>query len=447
MVVTSMLRGLLCAGLLLVVGEAHAQQLAGTADQIDRPRPAPDMPSTSWRACMATGVSQTLGQTVYVENMPGASGFLGAQTTARAEPDGYTLLFAPASLLSSNMYLFKSLPYDPTKDFAAVAMVCDKGPMVVTVNPDLPVKTVPELIAYGKANPGKLSYAVDATSGFGVATGRLLNKRGQIGMVEIPYRSSPQMAQDTMAGNMQLMVGSMPPVAGAVKAGKLRWIAVSSEQRFPGLDELPTIAETLPGFRIDGWFVVVAPAKNASADPAAVESRDRCCVQIAGDPTARSRLRPRRQRCRHAGLDRSLHPLRAGALAWLGDRARHGGAVAHPAWVPITTFIGDPGSSSAIPDRSYSGLFARYRSRTSTSSAVMTSPNCWITFSSALRCSSSDSAAQQSSTRTTLKSSIMASRAVDSQQTFVLVPATKIVSIPMPRSERSSGDEPGIKAL
>jgi tripartite-type tricarboxylate transporter receptor subunit TctC len=158
------------------------------------------------------------------------------------------------------MYLFKSLPYDPTNDSAAVALVCDKGPMVITVNPDLPVKTVPELIAYGKANPGKLSYAVDATSGFGVAAGRLLNKRGQIGMVEIPYRSSPQMAQDTMAGNIQLMVGSMPPVAGAVKAGKLRWIAVSSDQRFPGYDDLPTIAETLPGFRIDGWFVVVAPA-------------------------------------------------------------------------------------------------------------------------------------------------------------------------------------------
>jgi tripartite-type tricarboxylate transporter receptor subunit TctC len=142
----------------------------------------------------------------------------------------------------------------------AAALVCDKGPMVVTVNLDLPVKTVPELIAYGKANSSKLSYAVDATSGFGVATGRLLNKRGQIGMVEIPYRSSPQMAQDTMAGTTQLMVGSMPPVAGAVRAGKLRWIAVSSEQRFPGLEDLPTIAETLPGFRVDGWFVVVAPA-------------------------------------------------------------------------------------------------------------------------------------------------------------------------------------------
>jgi tripartite-type tricarboxylate transporter receptor subunit TctC len=184
------------------------------------------------------------------------------------------------------MYLFKSLPYDPTKDFAAVAMVCDRGPMVVTVNPDLPVKTVPELIAYGKANPGKLSYAVDATAGFGMAAARLLNKRGQIGMVEIPYRSSPQMAQDTMAGVTQLMVGSMPPVVGAVKAGKLRWIAVSSERRFPGLEDLPTIAETLPGFRIDGWFVVMAPAGT----PVAILQRmNRAIDEVVQSPELRQR--------------------------------------------------------------------------------------------------------------------------------------------------------------
>jgi tripartite-type tricarboxylate transporter receptor subunit TctC len=235
---------------------------------------------------LATGVSANLGQTVFVENLPGASGFLGAQTTARAEADGYTFLFAPASLLSSNMYLFKSLPYDPTRDFAAVALVVDGGPMVVTVNPSLPVKTIPELIAHGKANPGKLSYAVDATSGFGVAVGRLLNKRGQIGMVEIPYRSSPQMAQDTMAGTVPLMVGSMPPVAGLVKSGKLRWIGVSSEQRFPGMDDLPTIAETLPGFRIDGWFVVVAPA---GTPPAVLQRLNREIDQVFKSQEIRQR--------------------------------------------------------------------------------------------------------------------------------------------------------------
>jgi tripartite-type tricarboxylate transporter receptor subunit TctC len=235
---------------------------------------------------LATGVSQNLGQTMVAENMPGTSGFVGAQATARAEPDGYTFLFAPASLLSSNMYLFKSLPYDPTRDFTPVAMVVDRGPMVVTVNPNLPVKTIPELIAYGKANPGKLSYAVDATSGYGRAAARLLNKRGQIGMVEIPYRSSPQMAQDTMAGTTQLMIGAMAPVAGAVRAGKLRWIGVSSEQRFPGVDDVPTIAETLPGFRIDGWFVVVGPA----GVPAPIAQRlNRAIDEVFKSPEIRKR--------------------------------------------------------------------------------------------------------------------------------------------------------------
>ena len=265
---------------------------------------------------LTTGVSQTIGQPVVVENMPGASGFLGAQATARAEPDGYTFLFAPASLLSSNMYLVKSLPYDPTRDFAPVAMVCDRGPILVTVNPDLPVKTVPELIAYGKANPGKLSYAVDATGGFGVATARLLNKRGQIGMVEIPYRSSPQMVQDTIAGTTQLMVGSMPPTVGAVKAGKLRWIAVSSERRFPGLDDIPTIAETLPGFRIDGWFAVVAPAGT----PAPILQKfNREIDAVFKSPEVREAgtgLWPRCQRRRHSGIDLAF--IRAEQERWRG---------------------------------------------------------------------------------------------------------------------------------
>src|SRR5215510_14093873 len=215
---TSVLRALLFVAVLSIAGEAHAQNWPARPVKLIVPTGAGHAVDIMARM-MAIGVSQTLGQTVVVENMPGASGFIGAQAAARAEPDGHTLLFAPASLLTTNMYLFKSLPYDPTRDFTAVAMVCDGGPMVVTVNPDLPVRTIPELITYGKANPGKLSYAVDATAGFGVAAGRLLNKLGQVGMVEIPYRSSPQMAQDTMAGTTQLMFGSMPPVAGAVKAG------------------------------------------------------------------------------------------------------------------------------------------------------------------------------------------------------------------------------------
>ena len=163
---------------------------------------------------LADGVSRTLGQQIYVENVPGASGITGAQQAARATPDGYTLFFANASTFTSNMFMLKSIPYDPMRDFTAVAMVSNQGPVVVSVYPELPVKTLPELIAYGKAQPGKLSYAVDATSGLGVVVGRLLNKRGGIGMVEVPYRTTAQMMQDTSVGTTQVMLSSFAAVEG-----------------------------------------------------------------------------------------------------------------------------------------------------------------------------------------------------------------------------------------
>jgi tripartite-type tricarboxylate transporter receptor subunit TctC len=209
---------------------------------------------------LSDGVSRTLGQQVFVDNVPGASGILGAQTAARAANDGYTFFFANASGLTSNMFMIRSLAYDPVLDFTPVAMVCDSGPFVVALHPDVPARSLPELIAYGKTLPGKLSYAVDASSGFGVVVGKLLNKRSGLEMVEVPYRSTAQMLQDAAAGTMPLMISAVAVSDAFVKAGRLRRVAISSEKRFPGMADLPTIGETLPGFVVDGWFAVVAPA-------------------------------------------------------------------------------------------------------------------------------------------------------------------------------------------
>jgi tripartite-type tricarboxylate transporter receptor subunit TctC len=209
---------------------------------------------------VAAGVSQTIGQPVYVENISGASGILGAQAAARAAPDGYTFFFANASTFTSNLYMIKSIGYDPARAFAPVAMVSNIAGFVFSVFPDLPIKTLPDLIAYAKEHPGKLSYAVDSTSGYGVVVGRMLNKRANIGMVEVPYRSTAQMLQDTAAGTMQVVVNAYGAVVGFAKAGKVRRIAISSAQRFPDTPDLPTISETLPGFEIDGWLCIVAPA-------------------------------------------------------------------------------------------------------------------------------------------------------------------------------------------
>jgi tripartite-type tricarboxylate transporter receptor subunit TctC len=284
-------RALFCALVLMIAGDATAQAPPG---QNWPARPiklivatGPGLATDIMARLLSEGLSRGLGQQVFVENMPGASGIVGAWAAARAPNDGYTFFFANASGLTSNMFMIKSLPYDPTRDYTPVAMVCDSGPFVVAVHPDLPVKTLAELIAYAKAQPGKLSYAVDASSGFGVVAGRLMNKRGGMEMVEVPYRATAQMLQDAVTGTVQLMISSVAASDAFIKAGKLRRIAISSERRFPGMEDLPTIGETLPGFVVDGWFAVVAPA----ATPAPIVARlNQGIVRFLEDPGVRQRI-------------------------------------------------------------------------------------------------------------------------------------------------------------
>ena len=214
----------ICAALAMSTGVAHAQAWPSHPIRLIVPN-GPGLASDILARLFADRMSQALGQQMYVENIPGASGITGAVAASRAASDGYRFFFANASGLTSNMVLFKALPYDPTKDFTPVALLTDSGPFVVAVNPDLPVKTLPQLIAYGKANPGKLAYGVDATSGYGVVIGKLLNKRGDLGMVEVPYRSTPQLLADTAERRIPLLISSLPASDAFAKSGKLRRIA------------------------------------------------------------------------------------------------------------------------------------------------------------------------------------------------------------------------------
>jgi tripartite-type tricarboxylate transporter receptor subunit TctC len=208
---------------------------------------------------MSDSVSRALGQQLVVENVPGASGILAHQTVARAAADGYTFLFTNTSGLATNPVTFKTLPYDPVKDFTPVSMIVDFGPQMLSVNADVPVKTVAELIGYAKANPGKLSYAVDVTAGAAPFAARLFNKRAGLGMVEVPYRSAAQMTGDVASGRIPELISSMAAANAMVQAGKIRRIALTSTNRFAAIPDLPTVAETVPGVTMDGWFVVVAP--------------------------------------------------------------------------------------------------------------------------------------------------------------------------------------------
>ncbi len=248
-----------CCVLAVVAVEATAQTWPSRPLKLIVPT-GPGAATDVMARLLADGITRGVGQPVVVENMAGASGILAHQAAARAEADGHTLLFTNTSGMAINMVSFKQLPYDPTRDFTPVAMVCSLGPQMLSVHTDVPVHTVPELFAYAKANRGKLSIGFDTTAGAAAFAAKLLNRRADLGLVEVPYRSAAQMTQDSASGVNQLMISSIAVANAVVQAGKVRRLAVTSASRFPGLPDLPSVSEFVPGVVMNGWFAVVAPA-------------------------------------------------------------------------------------------------------------------------------------------------------------------------------------------
>lgn len=231
-------------------------------------------------------LSRALGQQVLVENRPGSGNVVGAQAAARSAPDGYTFFFATAAALVTNPYTFKSLPYDPARDFVPVAMIA-KGPFFVMAHPGVPAKTLAELVAYDKANPGKLSFATDGPRNFSGILAAWLNKLAGTQILTVPYATMPQGVQDTVAGRTQLAVLAVPAAAPFIKRGDLRPLAVSFAKRIPGYESVPTIAETFPGFEFIGWFSFVSPAGTPRE---IVQRMNRETDRILKDPEVAQRL-------------------------------------------------------------------------------------------------------------------------------------------------------------
>ncbi len=269
------MRALIATIALLFSVGAHADDWPSRPVRLIVPT-GPGSATDTMARVMANEVSKIIGTTVYVDNVAGASGIPAHQTAARATPDGYTFLFTATSGMALNPVTFKKLPYDPAADFAAVAMVSDLGPQMISVHKDLPVKTLGELIAYAKVNPGKVDYAVDATAGGAVISARILNDRSGAGMTQIPYKSAAQMAQDASIGRVPVLVSSIALARPFLDAGSLRPIAVFSSRRFPTMPDMQTVSETLPGVIIDGFFVVVAPAKT----PADVINKLNAAIEV-----------------------------------------------------------------------------------------------------------------------------------------------------------------------
>jgi len=201
-----------------------------------------------------------LGQTIVVENKPGANGNVGADYVAKAAPDGYTFLLADIGSLAISPSVFSNLPFDPVKDFAPVLMVA-YSPHILAVHPSVPAKDVKELIAYAKANPGKLNFAVSGTGGANHLAGIEFAMRSGIQWTYIPYKGGAQAIADVMGGSAQVLFNGMLATYPSVKDGKLRGIAISSEKRFASAPELPTVAEFgFPGFETGSFQGIVAPA-------------------------------------------------------------------------------------------------------------------------------------------------------------------------------------------
>jgi tripartite-type tricarboxylate transporter receptor subunit TctC len=222
---------------------------------------APSGPTDLMSRAVAEKLSQRLGQPFVVDNRPGAGGNIGAEVVSKSAPDGYTLMIGHVGTHAINATLYPKLAFDPVRDFTPITLIATL-PLALVVNASLPVRNVKELIAYAKANPGKLNFASAGNGGPTHLTGELLKSSARIDIVHVPYKGNAAALTDLVAGRVQMMFSNMLTAMPHVRAGKLRALAVSSPKRSPQAPDLPTIAESgVPGFNSVPWYGALGPAR------------------------------------------------------------------------------------------------------------------------------------------------------------------------------------------
>lgn len=234
---------------------------------------------------IAQKITEPLGQPVLVDNRPGGSTIIGTELVVRAAPDGYTLVMATSSHgINPSMY---KLPFDPVNDFTGIAFIAT-APMMLTVHPNVPAKTVKDLVSIAKANPGKLNFASSGTASIVHLAGELFNLTAGVKTIHIPYKGSGPALTDLLGGQVDMMFASPVPTIPHVKAGRLRAIAFASAGRSTALPDLPTIAEAgFPGFEAGTFFIVLGPANM----PREIASRlTGAIVKASQLPDVRERL-------------------------------------------------------------------------------------------------------------------------------------------------------------
>lgn len=208
---------------------------------------------------IAAKLSESLAQTVVVENKPGANGIIATEFVAKAAPDGYTLLMANLGPNAINPVVYKKLPYDAVKDFSAITLTTIV-PQFIVVAPNQPINSIADLIAFSKANPGKVTFASAGNGASNHLSGELFNSMAGIKMEHIPYKGDAPGLVDVMSGQVTVALPTAIAAAPYVKSGQLRALAVTSNKRLPSFPEVPTVAETVPGFEAVSWGGVMVPA-------------------------------------------------------------------------------------------------------------------------------------------------------------------------------------------
>jgi tripartite-type tricarboxylate transporter receptor subunit TctC len=246
-----------CLGVSALAGEAGAETYPSRPVKLIVPFPAGG-PTDVQARIVAQEMSKTLGQQIVVDNRGGAGGSIAAQAAATSPPDGYTVFFATGGTHGINPCLYKNVPYDAVKDFDPVVFI-STSPNVFGANPKFPANTMAELVDYAKKNPGKVNYA---TAGIGTTThmsAELLQSVSGVNIVHVPYRGGGPAMNDLLGGQIELMVDGLPSAMPHIKAGSIKALGVTTSARAASAPEIPTVAETVPGYEAVAWFGLVVP--------------------------------------------------------------------------------------------------------------------------------------------------------------------------------------------
>jgi len=233
---------------------------------------------------MTPELSKGLGQPVIVDNKPGAQSIIAAEHVAKQPADGYTILMGPSGPMTINPATYSRLSYDPVRDFTPISMICS-FPLLLVVDPKLPVKSVKELIDYAKANPGKSNYA--SSAGIFQVASEMFKQRTGTKIEMITYKSSGESAQSVISGQVMMTLIDPPPVSGPLKSGTVRGLAVTSPQRHPSWPELPTLKETGVDMEVPVWTAFFAPAKTP---PAIVARLQKEVARVVHTPEVKERF-------------------------------------------------------------------------------------------------------------------------------------------------------------